>query len=177
MSSKDSHDEELYLVDEDDREVGSIPKSQAHGDPSKIHREVGIVIVDKQKRILFQQRSFNKHIHAGAWALTAAGHVPYGDSYEQAAHMELKEEVGFDVPLKQFDKVFLEDPSERRFMSMFIGKYSGDLIRIQKSEVEQARFMSRQEFEELSASGIEITPLTKEIARKVWLGKLDSYLN
>ena len=47
MNKKD--DELLDLVNEDDEVIGTVWKSKAHKDPSKIHREVAIVIVNNKE--------------------------------------------------------------------------------------------------------------------------------
>lgn len=161
-------DELLYLVDSEDNEIGKVWKSEAHQDSSKLHREVGIFIYDDSNRLLLQRRGFNKSMYPGHWQAAAAGHVPYGHTYEQAAHMELLEEVGFDVPLQQFDKIILEDPNERRFMALFLGKYEGQPVRVQKSEVAEARFFSEREYFALKRSGDKITPKSVELIERFW---------
>ncbi|MDP9212069.1 MAG: NUDIX domain-containing protein [bacterium] len=170
-------DELLYLVDSEDNEVGKIWKSEAHRDPSKLHREVGVFIYDDAGRLLLQRRGYDKSMYPGHWQAAAAGHVPYGDTYEQAAHMELSEEIGFDVPLRQFDKIVLEDPSERRFMALFIGRYEGAPVRPQQSEVAEARFFSEQEYLAMKQSGDKIVPKSAELIERFWAEEAGSLMH
>ena len=55
-----SEDELLDLVNEKDEVIGEVWKSVAHKDPTKIHREVAIVVFNNKSEVLLQQRSFKK---------------------------------------------------------------------------------------------------------------------
>ena len=50
-------DELIDQVDENDEIIGSIFKSQAHQNPSLIHREVAIVVFNKKGEVLLQQKN------------------------------------------------------------------------------------------------------------------------
>ena len=51
--------EEMFdIVDEQDRVIGSAPRSRCHGDPSLIHRTAHVVVFHPDgKRILLQLRT------------------------------------------------------------------------------------------------------------------------
>ena len=89
-----SKDELLDLVNEKDEIIGEVWKSEAHKNPSKIHREVVIAVFNKKGDVLLQKRSINKEYHPGRWAITA-GHVGKGEVPGDAAKRELFEELGW----------------------------------------------------------------------------------
>ena len=90
-------DELLDLVDESDKVIGTVWKSQAHKDPKLLHREVAIIVFNDKREVLLQQRSLNKSSDPGEWKLTAAGHIGAGEAPLVAAKRELKEEMGIDL--------------------------------------------------------------------------------
>ena len=51
------NDELLDLVNEKDVVIGTVLKSEAHKDPTKIHRQVDLVIFNDKGEVLLQQRS------------------------------------------------------------------------------------------------------------------------
>lgn len=166
-------EEILDLVDENDRVIGEVKISEANSDPKLIHREVAIFIIDDQKRVLLQQRSFQKVHQPGLWTIAAAGHVTKGMSPEETAHKELKEELGFDTDLKFVEKFRYDSPTESRFMSLFLGKYFGQTITIDTKEVAQAKFFSQDEFDALIKSDAPRGGRLEEFVRRFWAGEFN----
>ncbi len=140
-------DELLDLVNEDDEVVGEVWKSKANIDPKLIHREVLVYIFDDQKRMLMQQRSFNKKVYPGEWAETCAGHVMKGEKPEVAAVRELNEEMGLKIDLKFIEKRLIELDNETHFAYCFMGKYNGQKVTFDKNEVEAVAWVKWEDFE------------------------------
>jgi len=84
-----SKDELLDLVNEKEDVIGTVWKSEAHMDPSKIHREVTIAVFNNKNEILLQRRSMNKVNDPGCWKITAAGHVGMNEDPKHAVKREL----------------------------------------------------------------------------------------
>lgn len=139
-------DELLDLVNKNDEVVGEVWKSQANSDPGLIHREILVYIFDKHKRLLMQQRSFTKKIYPGKWAETCAGHVMKGEKPEMAAVRELSEEMGLKIDLEFVEKRLIELDNETHFAYCFVGKYDGQEIVFEKSEVEAIAWAKREDF-------------------------------
>ncbi|HUV72523.1 MAG TPA: NUDIX domain-containing protein [Clostridia bacterium] len=146
-------DELLDLVDENDQVIGQVTKRDANSNPSLFHRAIAIIIYDNKGRILLQQRSLKKKVFTGLWTVSCAGHVPKGISYEQAAHKELLEELGFDTNLKFIKKLKIVEANETHFYSWFIGKYKGEKICFEPEEVEQVKFVDQNEFSRMVREG------------------------
>ena len=160
-------DELLDLVNEKDEVIGEVWRSQTIGHPELIFREVGILIHDNKNRLLLQRRSFNKKAYPGHWIISAGGHVGKGGNPEDEAHKELREEMGIDVPLKLEFKILMSYPGNRSYAYGFIGEYNGNDFVIQREEVEEARFFTKEEFEELLKTD-KVEPTSADWCREFW---------
>jgi isopentenyl-diphosphate Delta-isomerase len=92
-------DEQLILVDEDNRAVGAAGKEAVHR-AGLLHRAFSIFLVDKAGRILLQQRNPRKYHSGGLWANSCCGHPRPGERTVSAARRRLREELGIDSPLR-----------------------------------------------------------------------------
>jgi isopentenyldiphosphate isomerase len=88
--------DDLYLVDEDDNVIGKVSRKEAHSDPTKIHRVVHVIVLNSRNELVLEKRSQNVDMYKGCW-IDVAGHVQYGESYEEAAKREIKEEIGVET--------------------------------------------------------------------------------
>jgi len=91
-------DEELILVDEGNRAVGTAGKDTVHR-AGLLHRAFSIFIADKKGRILLQQRNPRKYHSGGLWANSCCGHPRPGERTISAARRRLREELGIDDSL------------------------------------------------------------------------------
>jgi 8-oxo-dGTP pyrophosphatase MutT (NUDIX family) len=86
--------EELVdIVDDDDHVIATVPGSEMRA-KGLLHRSVGIAVISSDGRLLIHRRSDDKDIWPGWWDIAAGGVVASGETYEQAAHRELAEELG-----------------------------------------------------------------------------------
>jgi len=162
-------DELLDLVNENDEVIGEVWKSEANSNPKLIHREILIYVFDDQNRMLMQQRSFNKKVYPGQWAETCAGHIGKGEDPEKAAYRELFEELGLKIKLKFIKKRLINQKNETHFAFCYVGRYDGSKIIIDKNEVEQAKFVAKDKFEELfRAGGDEFIEGEIEWMKEIW---------
>lgn len=83
----------LDVVDEDDRTLFRAPREQVLRE-YHIHRSVMFFVFDSEGRVLVNQRSDSKELYPGWWSIAFGGHVLAGESYEQAARREIREETG-----------------------------------------------------------------------------------
>jgi isopentenyl-diphosphate Delta-isomerase len=89
----------IILLDENDNEIGAEEKIKAHKN-GKLHRAFSIFILNSKGELLLQQRAKNKYHSGGLWSNTCCGHPRPDEDLISAAHRRLKEEMGFDCPLK-----------------------------------------------------------------------------
>jgi isopentenyl-diphosphate delta-isomerase len=93
----------VVLVDEDDRELGTLPKRLVHSKNTPLHRGLSVFIFDNTGRVIVQQRAFSKKTWPGVWSNSCCGHPLPGETYEQAAIRKVREELGIEV--KGLEKV------------------------------------------------------------------------
>jgi isopentenyl-diphosphate Delta-isomerase len=95
--------EYVVLVNESDQEVGKMEKMEAH-QKGILHRAISVLIFNKKKQFLLQQRSFSKYHSPGLWTNTCCSHPRPGESVPDAAMRRLREEMGMECEMsKAFD--------------------------------------------------------------------------
>lgn len=91
--------EEMFdVVDADDRVTGQLPRSEVHR-RGLLHRAVSIFVLNSRGELLVHQRSAAKDEFPLLYTSSASGHVSAGESYDDTAPRELREELGLDVPV------------------------------------------------------------------------------
>ena len=98
--------EEVILVDEQDRETGTIEKMEAHR-KALLHRAFSVFIFNRKGEMLLQRRALSKYHSPGLWTNTCCSHPRPGEFVAEAAGRRLQEEMGFAAPLEKiFDFVY-----------------------------------------------------------------------
>jgi len=127
------------VVDENDRIRRCASRSEVHGNNLR-HRAVHILIFSAGGDLYLQQRSRWKDRHPLKWDSSAAGHVTAGETYDETAGRELKEELGVDVPLKRISKITASPGTDHEFIWLYRGVITGDLSP-DKCEIETGVFL------------------------------------
>ncbi|NOX87519.1 MAG: isopentenyl-diphosphate Delta-isomerase [Calditrichaeota bacterium] len=159
-------DEKLVLVDENDNVLGYENKDTCHDGDGILHRAFSIFIFNDKGELLLQQRSKEKRLWGLYWSNTCCSHPRKGETYEQATHRRLKEELGLDAPLKflfkfKYHARFNDAGSENELCSVYVGKTNAD-PRVNQNEIAAIRFVSPQELEKEMAEHPErFTPWFK----------------
>jgi isopentenyl-diphosphate delta-isomerase len=93
-------DELFQTYQEDGTPAGVVPRRDVHR-LGLWHRAANVLLYRSDGRLLLQQRSQDKDVCPGLWDLSVAEHLTPGESFIQAAHRGLKEELGLsNVQLK-----------------------------------------------------------------------------
>lgn len=124
-------EERVILVDENDREMGSEEKIKAHEDGGKLHRAFSVFIFNSKGEMLLQKRAVSKYHFGGLWTNTCCSHPHPGDPIEKTVHEKLKQEMGFDIELKEvftfiYRAEFDNGLTEHELDHVFIGKFDGE---------------------------------------------------
>jgi mevalonate kinase len=160
IDTTDDQSELFVVVDRDDNVIGYRTRYDCHHDKSLIHRAITVLILDDQGRILLQKRSNTKDKLPGYWAFSAGGHVGKGESYEQAIHREMKEELGVDLPVSPYRTFVFTKEQESEMESLFLAKSNGPFSPDPR-EVADIMFFSKEELlQKLRSQEVMITPLT-----------------
>ena len=89
-------EEFVILVDENDQELGSMEKMEAHV-KGALHRAFSVLVFNSKGEMLIQRRADCKYHSAGLWTNTCCSHPRPGEQIEEAAQRRLMEEMGLDL--------------------------------------------------------------------------------
>lgn len=116
---------EVILVNENDIEVGTMEKMEAH-QKAVLHRAISVFILNSKGEWLLQQRTLDKYHSKGLWTNTCCSHPYPGETTEQAAKRRLSEEMGLNTELKnifsfKYKQELENNLTEHEFDHVFIG--------------------------------------------------------
>ena len=134
-------DEIVTIVDEKNNVTGSAPRSvmRAKGLP---HRATYVLVFSSTGELYVQKRTPVKDIYPGYYDVAAGGVVLAGESYEDSASRELKEEMGIQgVSLTYRFDFYHQDASNRVWGRVYSCVYDGEIV-LQEEEVESGGFYS-----------------------------------
>lgn len=147
----------LYEVDEHD----SVLNSRSRGDVHRLglrHRAVHILVCNHKGDVFLQKRAMSKDINPGLWDTSAAGHVDFGESYEESARRELAEELGIFQP-ERFEHLFklpATAPTGWEFIAVYRAVYEGTMT-LQQAEIDRGEWLSPEDIDRWLATGEELT--------------------
>ena len=142
----------IPIVNEQDEIVGY--KERGSQNPNDIIRATGLWVTDKDDNILLAQRSYSKKYYPGLWGPSAGGTVEENETYESNIIKEAEEEIGLrGVVFTKGPKIRFFDFFSQWFNVLVDKDYN--FIK-QDEEVEQIKWFSRNELEELFREKPEI---------------------
>jgi isopentenyl-diphosphate delta-isomerase len=142
--------EYVILVDENDQEIGTMEKQEAH-EKGLLHRAFSVFVFNENKELLIQQRALTKYHSAGLWTNTCCSHPRIGETIEQAAHRRLMEEMGFDCDLSTktsfiYKAAFENGLTEHEFDHVLVGSFNGE-INFNPTEVKKFKWINLEELQ------------------------------
>ena len=167
-------EEIIDKVDEQDNTIGEVSKAEAH-EEGLWHRASTIFVFNKKGELLVQKRS--PHVQRpNKLSGSASGHLDKGESYEEGAKRELKEELGINCNIKPiadytFTADYLNNTKDREHVKLFTCTYEGD-FNLQKEELSQIMFMPIKDVKAIIDTD-KVTPGFRRDFKKYleWLNK------
>lgn len=149
-------DEEILEVVNETGEVqGLAPRSEIHGNPELIHRVVHVLVFNKTGGLFLQKRSMKKDVAPGKWDTSVGGHVEPGETLEEAAKRELKEEMGIVLEPAYLYTYTHSNPYETELVYTFTCVHDGP-VEFNRDEIDEVRAWSMDEIKG-SLNGTELS--------------------
>ncbi len=141
-------EELVVLVDENDKQLGLMPKMEAH-EKAVLHRAFSVFIFNDKGELMLQQRAAHKYHSPLLWTNTCCSHQRDGESNVEAGRRRLQEEMGFTADLKEIFSFVYKAPfdnglTEHELDHVMIGSYN-DKPNINKDEVANYKWMQLEE--------------------------------
>jgi isopentenyl-diphosphate delta-isomerase len=142
---KSMEEENVILVNQNDEQIGLMPKMEAH-EKAVLHRAFSVFVLNEKNEIMLQQRASHKYHSPLLWTNTCCSHQRDGESNIQAGSRRLFEEMGFETGLKELFHFIYKAPfdnglTEHELDHVMIGYYN-DEPKINPDEVENWKWMS-----------------------------------
>ncbi|HLP60730.1 MAG TPA: isopentenyl-diphosphate Delta-isomerase [Candidatus Deferrimicrobium sp.] len=141
----------LILVDGKDNIVGYLDKGGCHEGEGVLHRAFSIFIFNSRGELLLQRRSAAKPLWPLFLSNSVCSHPRRGESYEEATHRRLKEELGIETRVFflfkfEYRASYGVIGSENELCSVFIGKWDGPVV-VDPGEIAEWQFIDLQELD------------------------------
>jgi isopentenyl-diphosphate Delta-isomerase len=138
----------MILVNEQDEQIGIMPKTAAH-QQGVLHRAFSVFLFDDNGDMILQRRALDKYHSPGLWTNACCSHPSPNESLLDAANRRLQEELGIAVPMqKAFSFIYKADVQngliEHELDHVFIGTYNGELVEFNKEEVAEIKIISAE---------------------------------
>lgn len=120
----------VILVDDQDREVGTMEKMEAHR-KGLLHRAFSIFVFNSEMKLLLQKRARLKYHSDSLWTNTCCSHPRPDEDLMSAATRRLMEEMGFICELNelfvfQYKAELGNHLIENEIDHVLFGKYDGN---------------------------------------------------
>jgi len=165
-------DEKLILVDENDNEIGNLPKDKCHDGQGQLHRAFSLFIFNDKGEVLLQQRSGQKRLWPMYWSNACCSHPRRGEDMSDAVNRRLQQELGLTSELEflfkfiyqaQYDEV----GSEHELCWVYLGRSSDDIV-VNENEIAAWRYISVERLDdELATEPGKFTPWMKLEWRRI----------
>lgn len=137
-------EEHVILVNENDEQIGTMPKMEAH-EKALLHRAFSVFVFNDKNELMLQQRAKYKYHSPLLWTNTCCSHQREGETNLAAGQRRLQEEMGFVTELTETISFIYKAPfdnglTEHEFDHVLIGDYNDEPF-INPEEVEDWKWM------------------------------------
>lgn len=135
----------VEVVDPDGSVVGVVPRSAMRSGRLR-HRATFVAVVSGDGRLLVHRRSPHKDVWPSRWDIAAGGVAGVGESWTDAAHRELGEELGIDGTLEPLGGGVYEDEDVATLGEVFVVRHDGP-VTFDDGEVVEAHWVTLDDLE------------------------------
>ena len=137
-------EEQVILVNKQDKQIGLMPKMEAHK-KAILHRAFSVFVFNDKGELLLQQRAADKYHSPNLWTNTCCSHQRDGEINVEAGKRRLQEEMGFVCDLEEvfwfvYKAPFDNGLTEHELDHVMVGTYNEN-PKINKEEVENYKWI------------------------------------
>ncbi|CAN5172972.1 isopentenyl-diphosphate Delta-isomerase [soil metagenome] len=141
-------EENVILVNENDEQIGVMPKMEAH-QKAMLHRAFSVFIFNDNDELMLQQRAHTKYHSPGLWTNTCCSHQREGETNIEAGKRRLMEEMGFSTELRDTVSFIYKAPfdnglTEHEYDHILVGKFNEEPI-LNPGEAADYKWLSLEE--------------------------------
>lgn len=159
-------DDQLILVDSEDRGIGYMSKAAAHQGHGALHRAFSVFVFNPAGELLIARRAAEKLLWPGYWSNSCCSHPRRGETMENAVRRRLREELGLSLATRflfkfEYRAQFYTDGAENEMCWVFAG-CSADRPELNSHEVAAWRYVNARDLTtEIRCSPDTFTPWFK----------------
>lgn len=151
MIYEDNYNQNIVLVDKEDKVIGYDTKLNVHK-LGKLHRAFSIIILNTENEMLIQRRALSKYHSGGLWSNACCSHAKYNEYFHDTIHKRLIEELGLDCDINllyKFDYYheFNNGLIENELDYVFLG-ITNKLPKINTNEILEYKWIKIKELHE-----------------------------
>lgn len=169
-------EEQVILVNENDEQIGTMAKMEAH-EKALLHRAFSVFIFNDKDELMLQQRAATKYHSPLLWTNTCCSHQRVGETNIEAGKRRLFEEMGFVTELKDVLSFIYKAPfdnglTEHELDHVLVGNYN-DSPNINGEEVQAFKWMTLEDVK----SDMEVQPELYTEWFKIIFNRFYSHIN
>lgn len=161
-------DELMDVVNERDEVIGEATRKEVY-QKSLRHRIVHVLVFNGRGEMLLQKRAAYLPFCPGCWSTSVGGHVRSGETYEQAAMREYREELCATSRIEFFSKdLYVAPGSPPKFVVAFKAVSDGPFSA--GEDVESVGFFPLERIRAMVEEGQKFHPELLFLLKKYFLG-------
>ena len=132
------------VVNDHDEVIGQRLRREVHQLGLK-HRAVHVLVYNARGELFLQKRSMLKDCFPGTWDSSASGHLAPGETYDDCAIREVREELGFQLNVcpERLFKVAACPETGQEFVWVYRCQSEGPFV-LQPEEIECGGWFTRE---------------------------------
>ncbi len=161
-----SEEEQLILVDSNDREMGTASKSACHDGDGVLHRAFSLFVFNCDGALLIHKRHPSKRLWPNFWSNSCCSHPRTGEDVDVAIHRRLEQELGLAARLHyiykfEYSAPFGEAGTEHELCWVYAGTTTAQPV-INATEIAEWRWIAPDALDlELAHAPQRFTPWFK----------------
>lgn len=166
--------EEVVLLDEEGRGIGTAPKRDVHHRQTPLHLAFSCYLLDEGGSLLLTQRALHKPTWPGVWTNSFCGHPGPGEDMFEAVRRRATQELGVTLsdlrlvlPVFRYTAEMPDGTRENEMCPVFVGR-TGDTVVADPAEVADLSWVPWVEFaEDVAAGAVDVSPWCVEQVREL----------